>query len=199
MNDTFAPITAVRMNPGQLLGLSVSAPAVSDALAFALENKFDLLVLDQTMGIETPWVELDSPIDLTVMRNAIRGTAGPWEWKKRSPLVNFGGLRSGTDVAKALAYNCLGSVFSVAMGIALGGSIQDKQLVFADIPEESTMVDAGLNWIKGTAQEVAIIARCTGKTNVHNLEPEDMRAITLSAAKALDIPLASGPNKREAF
>jgi hypothetical protein len=198
INDTFEPVTASRMHPEQLLGLSVSAPAVSDALPFALENQFDLLLLDQTLGIETPWVELGSSIDLTVMRNAVRGLQALGK-EEEIALVNFGGLRSGTDVAKALAYNCLGSVFSVAMGIAMGGSIQDKQLVFAEELEESAMVDAGMNWIKGTAQEAAIIARCTGKTNIHNLEPEDMRAITLSTAKALDIPLASGPDKRASF
>ncbi len=198
INGSFEPISVKRMHPGQLIGLSVSATSACDALPFALKNKLDLLVLDQTTGIENPWVELDSPIDLTVLRNAVRGlqTMGKEE---EIALVNFGGLRSGTDVAKALAYNCLGSVFSLVMGIAMGGSIQDKQLVFADDLEESAMVEAGLNWIKGTAQETAIIARCTGKTNVHNLEPEDMRAITLSAAKALDIPLASGPEKRESF
>jgi len=31
-----------------------------------------------------------------------------------------------------------------------------------------------------------------GKTNVHNLEPEDMRSITLATAAALGLPLASG-------
>ncbi len=198
INGSFKPVTVKRLHPGQLIGLSVSATSVCDALPFALKNKLDLLVLDQTAGIQNPWVELDSHIDLTVLRNAVRGlqTMGKEE---EVALVNFGGLRSGTDVAKALAYNCLGSVFSLAMGIAMGGSIQDKQLVFADDLDEVAMIQAALNWIKGTAQETAIIARCTGKTNVHNLEPEDMRAITLSAAKALDIPLASGPEKREAF
>ena len=39
-------------------------------LPFALENEFDLLLLDQTDGIESPWVELDSPFDLTVLRKA---------------------------------------------------------------------------------------------------------------------------------
>jgi hypothetical protein len=58
---------------------------------------------------------------------------------------------------------------------------------------------AGQNWIKGTVQETAIIARCTGKTNVHNLEPEDMRTITLATAEATDIPLASGGPPRDYF
>jgi hypothetical protein len=66
----------------------------------------------------------------------------------------------------------------------------------AAVPDvEASMV----NWIGATAQEAAIIARCTGKTNVHNLEPEDMRTITLAAHRDLGIPLASGQQRREAF
>jgi hypothetical protein len=48
-------------------------------------------------------------------------------------------------------------------------------------------------------QETAIIARCTGKTDVHNLEPEDMRTVTLATRDALGIPLASGQGVRAYF
>lgn len=198
LGDVFRPVSPDRVRPEQLLGLSVSAAAVPKTLPFALENSFDLMLLDQTTGVGRPWVELSSPIDLTVMRDAVHGLQA-MNMEEEIALVNFGGLRSGTDVAKALAYNCLGSVFSLAMGIALGGCIEGNKLVFADDQNEKDLIEAGLHWIKGTAQEAAIIARCTGKTNVHNLEPEDMRAITTAAAAALDIPLASGPEKREAF
>jgi hypothetical protein len=34
------------------------------------------------------------------------------------------------------------------------------------------------------------MARCTGKTDVHNLEPEDLRSITLPTAHATGVPLA---------
>ena len=34
-----------------------------------------------------------------------------------------------------------------------------------------------------------MMARCTGKTNLQNLEPEDLRAITLSTAMAIGVPL----------
>ena len=32
-----------------------------------------------------------------------------------------------------------------------------------------------------------MMARCTGKTNLHNLEPEDLRALTLPTAGTTDI------------
>ena len=34
-----------------------------------------------------------------------------------------------------------------------------------------------------------MMARCTGKTNLHNVEPEDLRAVTIATATASGIPL----------
>ena len=34
------------------------------------------------------------------------------------------------------------------------------------------------------------MTRCTGKTDLRNMEPEDIRAITLASANAFGIPLA---------
>ena len=35
-----------------------------------------------------------------------------------------------------------------------------------------------------------MMARCTGKTRLHNVEPEDLCALTRSTATAAGIPLA---------
>ena len=35
-----------------------------------------------------------------------------------------------------------------------------------------------------------MMARCTGKTNLMNIEPEDMRAISTATAAASGIPIA---------
>ena len=178
--------------------MSVAAPILEEAIPFALEQQYDLLILDGSEGIEKPWVELNGAPDLTVMRDTIR-ILRRLNREEDIALAYFGGLRSGTDVAKALAINCNAGVFSVAMGIAMGGTIDAGRLNF---DSSRTMEERQLaieNWIRGTAQETAIIARCTGKTNVHNLEPEDMRSITLTISEALDIPMASGSAKREGF
>jgi isopentenyl diphosphate isomerase/L-lactate dehydrogenase-like FMN-dependent dehydrogenase len=114
-------------------------------------------------------------------------------------LISFGGLRSGTDVAKVLAMNCNAGAFAVAAAIAMGGVIADDKMVFPDGIAADACGQALTNWIRGTAQETAIIARCTGKTNVHNLEREDMRTISIATSKAMNLPLASGPAKREWF
>jgi septal ring factor EnvC (AmiA/AmiB activator) len=40
------------------------------------------------------------------------------------------------------------------------------------------------------AGEASMMARCTGKTRLHNLEPEDLRVVTLSSADMMGVPLA---------
>ena len=35
-----------------------------------------------------------------------------------------------------------------------------------------------------------MMARCTGKTDLHNIEPEDLRALTLATAEATGLPVA---------
>jgi hypothetical protein len=40
-----------------------------------------------------------------------------------------------------------------------------------------------------------MMARCTGKTNIQNLEPEDLRAITLVVSHAAGVPMAGSLNQ----
>jgi hypothetical protein len=187
------------MNENQLLGLSVSTAALEEAIPWALEQGFDLLLLDGTSGIEKPWVELEGAPDLTVMRDAIRILRHKLKREEEIALLYFGGLRSGTDVAKALAINCNAGVFCVATAIGLGGTIEGDRMAFDSSRTDDELCQCVEQWIKSCAEEAAIIGRCTGKTNVHNLEPEDMRSIALATSEAMDIPMASGTQIREGF
>ena len=133
------------------------------------------------------------------MRDAIRILRHKLNREEDIALLYFGGLRSGSDLAKVLAVNCNGGVFNVAPAIGLGGAIEGDRIVFdSSLNIEERTTAAGM-WIKAIAEEAAIIARCTGKTFVHNLEPEDMRSITLATSDATDIPMASGTRIREGF
>ena len=51
-------------------------------------------------------------------------------------------------------------------------------------------MDAAACLLQALSAEASIMARCTGKTDVHNLEPEDLRAITIPTAEATSVPLA---------
>ena len=45
------------------------------------------------------------------------------------------------------------------------------------------------NFLHATTQEIQIIARACGKSDVQDLEPEDMRALTLESSMITGIPL----------
>jgi methylamine---glutamate N-methyltransferase subunit C len=46
------------------------------------------------------------------------------------------------------------------------------------------------NYLKAMAMEIAALARACGKSSVHNLEPNDLVAVTLEAAAMAQVPLA---------
>ena len=54
------------------------------------------------------------------------------------------------------------------------------------IPEAAERV---ANFLHAMTLEIQMLARACGKSNVHDLEPEDMRALTVEAAAITGIPL----------
>lgn len=215
-----------RIHPNQLLGVCADAKNLPVVLPQALKKKLDILLLDATTAIGDAHVEVNSTFDFTLIRDAIFRLRS-MKQEEEICLINFGGMRSGTDVAKCLALNCNASIFSTAMAFAMGGILKEGKIHFsepiretsphrapqtpaaplnenenrdeADRIEEDRLFEAAVNWIEGSAQETAVIARCAGKTNIHNLEPEDMRSISIATSEALGIALASGAVKRERF
>ena len=155
-----------------------------------------VLLLDGSGGLGTPWAELAGPPDLTLLRDAVR-ILRRLDREEEIDLVYFGGVRSGTDAAKVIALGAVAVVLGVIVGLAAGGTIaEDHTMSFtADRTDEDRQL-ATANILKATAGEASMMARCTGKTNLHNIEPEDMRALTLATAAATDIPLAGLSRRR---
>ena len=58
-----------------------------------------------------------------------------------------------------------------------------------DLTHEDLSTGAA-NYLKASNSECSMMARCAGKTNVHNIEPEDLRSITIATAEATGILLA---------
>ena len=172
-----------------MLGIAFARPALEQTIPYALEHDFDLLLLDGTGGLGQPWSELHSSLDFTVLRDSV-ALMRRLNQEEAMDLAFFGGVRSGTDTAKLLAQGINATVVGAAMGFAIGGQIGPDGIAFAsDYATEDRKLGAE-NFLKACSSEVSMMARATGKTNVHNLEPEDLRAISVATAEATGIILA---------
>jgi hypothetical protein len=187
----FRPPSSERLHDDQLLGMAVSSTALLEqCIVHGLEQGFDMILLDATAGIETPWPELRGTPDPRILRDAIT-ILRRLDREEEIDLVYFGGVRSGTDSAKLIALGVKAVVLGVTLGLSVGGSISDQACVeFASDWSEEERSRAIVSIVNANAGEASMMARCTGKTKLHNLEPEDLRSVTLATAEATGVPLA---------
>ena len=186
-----APRELAPLREGQLLGLAVaSEAALSRAITHALERQLHLILLDGTAASsEATWPELAGAPNLRLLRDAV-AILRKLGCEEEIDLVYFGGIRSGTDAAKLVGLGAVAMVMGVSIGLAAGGQIRGDTLVFDSDWSADERSEAVANLIRANTGEASMMARCTGKTDLHNIEPEDLRALTLATSASAGIPVA---------
>ena len=138
---------------------------------------------------------------------------------RKVQLVIGGGIRTGADVAKVLALGADAVSIGTAALIAIGDNAAELDDEYQKVgsaagcwddyqngldPAGITTQDPNLfqrldpviagkrlaNYLRVLTLETQTLARANGKSHVHNLEPEDLVALTVEAAAMCGVPLA---------
>ncbi len=190
--------------------------------ALAVKAGADVVVVDGMQGgtaaTQDVFIEHVGIPTLAAVPEAVRALK-ELEVHRGVQLVVAGGIRSGADVAKALALGAdavsIGTAALVAIGDndpnlddeyrAVGSAAgfwdqyqagNDPAGITTQDPDLASRLDPVLagrrlaNYLKVLTLEVQTLARACGKSHVHNLEPQDMAALTVEAAAMAGVPLA---------
>ncbi|EEX12032.1 MAG: FMN-binding glutamate synthase family protein [Salipiger thiooxidans] len=190
--------------------------------ALAVKAGADVVVLDGMQGgtaaTQDVFIEHVGQPTLACIRPAVQALQD-LGMHREVQLVVSGGIRTGADVAKALALGADAVAIGTAALIALGDNDprweaeyqklgtttgayddwhegRDPAGITTQDPELMQRLDpvaAGRrlrNYLSVLTLECQTIARACGHNHVHNLEPEDLCALTMEAAAMAQVPLA---------
>ncbi|MEO1550112.1 MAG: glutamate synthase-related protein, partial [Pseudomonadota bacterium] len=190
--------------------------------ALSVKAGADVIVLDGMQGgtaaTQDVFIEHVGQPTLACIRPAVKALQDLGVHREVQ-LVVSGGIRTGADVAKALALGAdavsIGTAAMIAIGDndpkweaeyqALGTTAgayddwhegNDPAGISTQNPELTNRLDpieGGrrlANYLKVMTLEAQTLARACGKSHVNNLEPEDLCALTVEAAAMAQVPLA---------
>jgi glutamate synthase domain-containing protein 2 len=191
-------------------------------IALAVKAGADVVVLDGMQGgtaaTQEVFIEHVGIPLLSAIRPAVQALRDLGMHRKVQLIVS-GGIRTGADVAKALALGADAVAIGTAALIALGDNAPALEAEYNKLgttagayddwhegrdPAGITTQDDALaarldplkagrrlaNYLSVLTLEAQTLARACGKSHLHNLEPEDLVALSVEAAAMAQVPLA---------
>ena len=191
-------------------------------VALAVKSGADVVVLDGMQGgtgaTQDVFIEHAGIPTLPALRQAVEALV-ELDMHRKVQLVISGGIRSGADVAKALAMGADAVSIGTAALIALNCNkplfVEDYHALGTEpgychhchtgrcpvgVTTQDALLEARLdvaeaarrvrNYLTVLTLETQTLARACGKSHVLNLEPEDLAALTVEAAAMAGVPLA---------
>jgi methylamine---glutamate N-methyltransferase subunit C len=190
--------------------------------ALAVKAGADVVVIDGMQGgtaaTQDVFIENVGIPTLAAIRPAVRALQELGMYRKVQLIIS-GGVRSGADVAKALALGADAVSIGTAALVALGDNDPMHEAEYQKLgttagayddwhegrdPAGITTQDPALaarldpvlggrrlaNYLAVMALEAQTLARACGKSHLHMLEPEDLVALTIEAAAMAGVKLA---------
>ena len=190
--------------------------------ALAIKAGADVVVLDGMQGgtaaTQDVFIEHVGIPTLAAIRPAVRALQDLGVHRDVQLIVS-GGIRSGADVAKAMALGADAVAIGTAALIAIGDNDPKWEAEYQKLGSKAGCyddwhegldpagittqnpklaarldpIDAGCrlrNFLKVMTLEAQTIARACGHKDLRNLEPEDLCALTVEAAAMAQVPLA---------
>jgi glutamate synthase domain-containing protein 2 len=212
------------------LALGADATSIGTAAMIALGDndpkwEAEYQAMGTTAGAYDDWHEGNDPAGITTqdptlacIRPAVRALQD-LGLHREVQLIVSGGIRTGADVAKALALGADAVSIGTAAMVALGDNDPKYEAEYqalgttagayddwhegndpAGITTQDPKLAARLDPVEGGRRlrnylnvmtlEAQTIARACGHNHLHHLEPEDLCALTMEAAAMAQVPLA---------
>ena len=212
--------------------VKIGASRVYNDVQLAIKAGADVVVLDGMQGgtaaTQQVFIEHAGIPTLPALRQAVEALEA-MDMVGKVQLVISGGVRTGADVAKALAMGADAVSLGQGVLIALGCNSPhylDENKARVDVTDDYEKLDTApgfchhcqsgkcpvgittqdddlqmrlqveegtrrlRNYLNVLTLELTTLARACGKSNVHNLEREDLVALTVEAAAMAKLPLA---------